>query len=572
MKTADLALINGKVLSVDLRKNVTRAEAVAVKDGKILAVGTSEEIKKHIGDLTEIVDCEGNTVLPGLADAHCHPSASANTYAACDLFNVVQETGESNESVIQKYVERLKAYTAAHPDSKVIRGGGWNRAFFNGSNGDHRVPDRHDLDAICSDRPMVLDSYCLHNIWVNTKALELAGLDADTPEPETGVIHREADGMPTGIFEEATAIEMLKNNLPDYDYTVEEYKEVFRKYQKEDANRYGVTLVCDAKHTDHAREAYRQMAQDQQLTLRARGVYTLDNQQPEQDWQAALNRKGKDDPNDLFQINTIKMFMEGEPCMMEPYSPEINEVNGNPPDYRGALFWTVEEGTEYMKKAIETGFQIHMHSMGSRTTKLCVDCLEEAQKVSNGNDRNVIAHLMEVRDEDAKRMGQLNIMANCQPRWMVHDTDVEHFYTPYFGREHAKRFYPNKKLLDAGCRVAYGTDFPVTPPPNPFHEIQCAMTRSVFPDAPDYRRFQGKVLDETERVSLIDAIQALTINSAYQNYLEEVTGSIEAGKSAELVLLDCDLEQLPAKQIYTVKVERTYFKGKLVYDGSESIE
>lgn len=566
MNTADLAFMNGKILSVDLQKQVTRAEAAAVKDGKILAVGTSEEIKAYIGNSTEIVDCGGNTLLPGLADAHCHPSASANTYAACDLFQITQEQGESNESVIKKYAEQLKAYVASHPDAKVIRGGGWNRAFFNGSNGDTRVPNRHDLDAVCSDRPMVLDSYCLHNIWVNTKALELAGLDADTPEPETGVIHREADGTPSGIFEEATAIELVKNNLPDYDYTVEEYKKVIKRYQLEDANRYGVTLVCDAKHTDNARKAYCQMAEDQQLTLRARGVYILDNAQPELDWQVALERKGKDCPNDLFQINTVKMFMEGEPCMMEPYDPKINEINGNPPDYCGALFWTREEGTAYMKKAIEAGYQIHMHSMGSRTTKLCIDCLEEAQKASNGNDRNVIAHLMEVRDEDAGRMGELNIMANCQPRWMVHDTDVEDFYTPYFGREHAEHFYPNKKLLDAGCRVAYGTDFPVTPPPNPFHEIQCAMTRSVFPDAADYERFQGRVLDEAEQVTLIDAIQALTINSAYQNFLEDVTGSIAVGKSAELVLLDCDLEQIPVEQIYDVQVERTYFKGKLVYD------
>ena len=126
-------------------------------------------------------------------------------------------------------------------------------------------------------------------------------------------------------------------------------------------------------------------------------------------------------------------------------------------------------------------------------------------------------------------------------------------------------FFPNKSFVDAGAIVAYGTDFPVTPPPNPFHEIQCAMTRSVFPDAPDYDRFKGKTLSQHECVSLKEAIRALTINGAYQTFLEDVTGSIEVGKSAELVILDCDIETVPAEEIYQVEAEQTIFKGKLVY-------
>lgn len=565
MNTADLVLINGKTFSVDLAGNVTRGEAIAVKDGKISAAGTTEEIRPYIGGCTEVIDCQGHTVLPGLCDGHCHAASSAGTYAACDLFNIYQEEGESNEAVIKKYTDRLRAYIEANPELEVIRGTGWNRAWFNGSNGDARVPNRYDLDAVLSEKPIVLESYCQHNIWVNTKAIELSGLTEDTPSPDTGVIHRETDGYPAGIFEEASAIELIKGNLPGYDYTVKQYKEVLLKYQKELANNYGVTLICDAFHTDNARQAYIELAEEGKLTMRVRGVYPLDNNRAEEDWQTALSRKGKDNRGDLFRIDTIKMFMEGTPCMLQPYNAQVNETAGREKDYRGDLFWTEKEGTEYMSRAIRNGFQVHMHAMGDQTVKTSIDCLQEAQKQSNSDNRNVIAHLMAVREEDIQRIADLSIICSCQPRWMVYDTDVEDFYKPCFGEERAMNVYPNKSFVDAGAIVAYGTDFPVTPPPNPFHEIQCAMTRSVFPDAPDYDRFKGKILSQQECVSLNEAIRALTINGAYQTFLEDVTGSIEVGKSAELVILDCDIETVPAEELYQVQAEQTIFKGKLVY-------
>lgn len=565
MEKADLVLIDGKVLSVDFHGKVTRAQAVAVKYSKILAVGSNRQIQEYIGENTAVINCKGNTVLPGLCDAHCHASASAGTYAACDLFHVFQEEGESNEAVIKKYTDRLTVYLTQHPEAKVIRGTGWNRAWFNGANGQDRLPTRHDLDAVCPDKPIVLESYCQHNIWVNTKAIELSGVTSNTAEPETGVIHRDADGTPTGIFEEAAAIELIKSNLPGYDYTVEQYKDVLLKYQKELANCYGITLIFDAFHTDNARTAYCQLAEEGRLKVRARGVYCVDNNRPEQDWNIACERKGRDNPNDLFQINTVKMFMEGEPCMMEPYSAEVNQISGKPVNYRGNLFWTREEGTHYMTRAIKAGFQIHMHSMGDQTTKTSIDCLKEAQKYSCGDNRNVIAHLMAVREEDKRRMADLGIVCNCQPRWMVYDTDVEDFYKPCFGEERALRFYPNKSLEAEGCTVAYGTDFPVTPPPNPYHEIQCALTRSVFPDAVDYDRFKGMILGDGEQVSLLSAIKSLTINGAYQNFLEDITGSIEPGKSAELVILNCDIEGLAKEELYAIQAETTIFKGEVVY-------
>ena len=179
--------------------------------------------------------------------------------------------------------------------------------------------------------------------------------------------------------------------------------------------------------------------------------------------------------------------------------------------------------------------------------------------------RNVIAHLMLVRDEDVKLMAENDIVANCQPRWMVYDSDIEGM-TPLVGAERAGKAYPLRAFLDEGVKVAFGTDFPVTPPPDTMHEIQCAMTRTVFPDAPDYDKFKGKVLGSEKPAALHEAVKAITLGGAYQMFLDDLTGSIEPGKSADLVIMDTDLENTPADMIYAAEVEKTLFKGKVVYE------
>lgn len=162
-------------------------------------------------------------------------------------------------------------------------------------------------------------------------------------------------------------------------------------------------------------------------------------------------------------------------------------------------------------------------------------------------------------------MAENDIVANCQPRWMVYDSDIEGM-TPLVGAERAGKAYPLRAFLDEGVKVAFGTDFPVTPPPDTMHEIQCAMTRTVFPDAPDYDKFKGKVLGSEKPTALHEAVKAITLGGAYQMFLDDLTGSIEPGKSADLVIMDTDLENTPADMIYAAEVEKTLFKGKVVYE------
>ncbi len=558
---AETVLLNGKIYSVNADNSLQRGTAIAIKDGIIADVGDDETIKKLINENTLVIDCSGKTILPGLCDAHCHPSIAAAVYAGCDLFGIYLQENETPDEVIDKYLERLKKFADSHPDNALIRGTGWVQGNFITD----RKPTRQDLDRICSDRPVILESFCQHSLWVNTKALEIAGIDKDTPDVYAGEIVRDDEGNPTGYFKEPEAMDLIKMNVPGYDFSVEEYKDAFLFYQREFANRYGVTMVQDCMHSDNAREAYVQLAKEGRLTVRARGVYMLEPGSFKEQLPGFIQRKGTDDVGNDFRIDTIKIFAEGLFVLNEPFADEFIAENGMPKGYKGTPYWDDRDLEKSIEKSMEAGFDVHIHAMGDASVHQAAKCIREAQENTGIKKRNVIAHLMLVDDESYENMEKADIIANCQPRWMVYDSDIWGMF-PMIGEKRSLESYPLRGFLDRGITVAFGTDFPVTPPPDTMHEIQCAMTRSVFPDAPDYEKFKGKVLGDEKPAELEDAVKSLSINGAYQMNLEDITGSIEVGKSADLVILDSNLEDAPVDEIYSIAVEKTIFKGRVVYD------
>lgn len=561
MATADLILKNGKIFSVSADDSLTGGEAVVIKDGKIENICSSDEALKYAGDNTEIIDCGGNTILPGLCDAHCHPSIAAAVYAGCNLFGIYIQENETPDEVIDKYLARLKDFADSHPDNALIRGTGWVQGNFITD----RKPTRQDIDRICSDRPVILESFCQHSLWVNTKALEIAGVNKDTPDVYAGEIVRDEHGNPTGYFKEPEAMDLIKLNVPGYDFSVEEYKDAFLFYQSEFANKYGVTLVQDCANSDNAREAYVQLAWEGRLTVRARGVYVLEPASFKEQLPQFIQRKGTDDVNTDFRIDTIKIFAEGLFVLNEPFADEFISENGMPKGYKGTPYWNDEDLEKSIEDSIKAGFDVHIHAMGDASVHQAAKCIREAQENTGIKKRNVIAHLMLVDDESYENMKKADIIANCQPRWMVYDSDIAGMF-PMIGEERSLKSYPLREFLDRGITVAFGTDFPVTPPPDTMHEVQCAMTRSVFPDAPDYEKFRGKILGDEKPAELKDAIKSLSLNGAYQMNLEDITGSIEVGKSADLVILDSNLEDAPVDEIYSIAVEKTIFKGRVVYN------
>lgn len=565
MSTADLILTNGKVYSVTMDDRIIRAEAVAVKDGKIIEIGSSDDIGKLADDSTEIIDCRGNTILPGLCDSHCHPSIAATSMKSADLFGVYREEGQSADEVIDILTDKLREYVEAHPKDKVIRGTGW---IFQNFNPAERMPTRHDLDKVCSDRPVILESFCQHNLWVNTKAIEIAGVDENTPDTSIGRIFREDNGYPEGVFADPEAMEYIKMGVPGYDLSVEEYKEAIKWYQHECANKYGVTFVQDCMHSDNAREAYRQLAEEGELTIRLRGVYLLQPARYKEDMPQFIARKGSDNAGNDFRIDTIKMFAEGNFNLIGGYLPEYCEATNVPGDFNGPLYWPDDVFIEYAEKAMNAGFNVHVHAMGDGSVKQSAECLAEAQHRAGKQPRNIIAHAMLTPDETAKLMGEEKIIAACQPAWMMFEDDVTGEIA-MMGREKALQSYPFRKFIDNGVTVAFGTDFPVTPPPDTMDEICVAMTRSVNPGSFGYDKYKGQTLGDEKPATLAEAVKCLSINGAFQMLGEEYTGSIEKGKSAELVVLDSDIENTPAEKIYDIKIAKTFFKGRKVYDLSE---
>lgn len=565
MQAPELILTNGKVYSVALDDRIIRGEAVAVRDGKIQKVGSTSDVMAFADEHTEIVDCGGNTILPGLCDAHCHPSIAVSVVSGADLFGVYRQEGQSADDVIGILMARLKDYVDAHPEQEVIRGTGWIYHDFNPS---ERFPTRHDIDRICADRPVILESFCQHNLWTNTKAIEIAGVNEKTPDTVIGRIYREEDGFPQGVFNDPEAMELIKMGVPGYDLSVEDYKKGILWYQKECANRYGVTFVQDCMHSDNAREAYRQLAEEEALTLRMRGVYHLKPDQYVDQMPQFIARKGKDNVGDDFRIDTVKMFAEGAFNLIDGYLPQFCEALHVPADYNGELYWSDDVFVEYAAKAMEAGFNVHVHAMGDGAVKQSAACLVKAQQVTGKQPRNIIAHVMLTPDETAELMGREKIIANCQPAWMMLEADVSGEIA-MMGKEKALQSYPLRKFLDRGVIVAFGTDFPVTPPPDTMQEICVCMNRTITPGALGYEKFKGQVLGDEKPASLSEAVKALSINGAYQMFGEEYTGSIEPGKSAELVVLDSDIEAVPKEQIYRIKIAKTFFKGRKVFDIEE---
>lgn len=561
----ELILMNGKVYSITLDGKEIHGEAVAVKDGLIFDVGSNEDIKNLADENTEIVDCKGNTILPGLTDGHCHPAIAGAAAMAADLYGVYREEGQTSDDVIEILMERLRKHLEEHPDDKVVRGIGWVYSIFATAN--DRMPNRHDIDRICADRPVILESFCQHNIWVNTKAIEVAGVDANTPDPVTGKIYREENGYPEGVFADPEAMLLIKENVPGYELSVEEYKECLRWYQREGANKYGVTFVQDCMCNDTAREAYRQMAEDGELTIRLRGVYHLEPSRYEEQMPEFIERKGRDNVKDDFQINTVKMFAEGDFSFIDGYLPEYCEENNLPSDYNPDLYWEDDVFVEYATKAMDAGFNVHVHAMGDKSVVQTAECLAKAQHNSGKKPGNIIAHLMVTPDETAELMGREEIIACCQPSWFMLEDDVM-VVVSEVGEEKGLKSYPYRKFRDNGVRVAFGTDFPVTPPPCTMHEIGTAMTRTVNEGYFSYEKYKGQILGDEKPATLAEAIQSISINGAFELKGDAYTGSIEKGKSAELVVLDSDIEATDPKDIHKIRIAQTYFKGKKVYDST----
>ena len=564
---AEKFYLNAAVYSVAMDGTETRAEALAVKDGKFVFIGSNEEAKKYIGEGTEVKDCAGGSILPGFCDAHMHFINSVQRFGVVDLNNLATDPEhQTPDEIIALMQERIRAFAEKHPNCQCIQGSGWDRMWFAGGlSGIVRPITRHDIDAVVSDRPVVLSSYCGHVCLMNTKALEACGATKDMPDPEAGIIRREPDGTPDGYLQEPVIIVPLVSKVPGYVFTAEQVKDGMLEAQELFHSR-GFTMLSDCMGNDPSYRLLKSMAESGELKLRVDGVYNINDATREADLESAIALRGAYDYEDLFKVDTMKYFVDGSLSMCEPYSDKYYAINGGE-KARVPLLWNEQNLMESIEKVQAAGFNIHVHGMGDYAAKYTVDCFINAQNKYNkdGKLRNILAHCYYVKPEDRIRMGENHIIASIQPQWECESDISAPSETMFVGKERHHDCYPNKSFVDAGVVCAYGSDFTVTIP-NGLEGIQVAMTRRVTSKDPLYEPYKDvPALNPDECVSLKEAVKGQTINGAYQFHREDITGSIELGKSADFVLLDGNIENTPADRIVDLNVLETVFKGESVF-------
>ena len=535
-RPADLVLRNGAVYTVDSARSW--AHAVAISAGRIVFVGTERAVEPWIGPRTRVVDLAGKMVLPAFHDSHVHPVTSGIEAVECNLHDL-----QTRDEVL----EAIARYAAAHPDRSWIRGSGWELPVF-----ENASPSKALLDRIVPDRPVYLEAMDSHSAWVNSRALDAAGLTKATPDPPHGRIERDpTTGEPSGTLRE-DAMGLVARHLPPRAH--EDYEEGLRRALRV-ANGLGLTSLEEADATEDILGAYAALDRRGKLTARVRAALHVD---PDAGLAqvAALAGLRKKYRGHRLRPDAVKIFADGvlearTAALLEPYIG-YGEDRGKPnlePDAFRPLAAALDRA----------GFQIHVHAIGDRAIRMTLDALESARKENGARDsRHHIAHLELIEPEDIPRFRRLGVVANFQPFWANGDKYVTELTEPRLGPARSRWLYPIASVVRSGAVVAFGSDWSVSSM-NPLDGIEVALTRRQSSLG------AGPAWLPEERIALPEAIAAYTINGAYLDFTEGETGSIEVGKAADLIVVDRNLFELPASRIHEAKVLLTLLDGREVH-------
>jgi len=538
---ADRVLLNGAVYTVDAERSW--AEAVAIKDGKIIYVGDNEGAGAYISTQSEIIDLVGQMLLPGFHDSHVHILTGIMDEDECDLLRI-----PTAEEVAVKLKECTEL--AGIGDDKWIIGGGWGEWLWPEAN-----PQKGLLDILFPDRPVYLESSFGHAAWVNSKAMEVIGIDADTPSPDAGVIERDPEtGEPSGTLRDAATL-LVKNRLPPLSLDQQTNRV---RAAVDYAHSFGITAVIEPGVDEELLAPILNLSDTAGLDMRAVMSVSPINWSPGtfDDGVFAFLEGREQWRRENIEVDSVKVYMDGvieygTSPLLEPYE---DEHYGS-----GEFFYEQEDVDRYFQYFDEIGLQIHVHAIGDAAIRRALNGFE-AMRAANGmsDNRHQIVHLQLIHEDDRPRFGELNIGAVFQSLWAYPDPAALELDVPMLGKERTWQMYPIKSIQGAGGRIVGGSDYFVTDI-NPLLAIETAVTRQN-PWTND-----GLVLNADERVDLATMIEAYTINGAYQMKLDDVQGSIEVGKRADLVVLDRNLFEIPASEISEAKVMMTIFNGKTVY-------
>ena len=521
-------------------------EALAVVDGRLAAVGPDATLRRWIGSRTRVIELRGRTVTPGFGDAHVHPVTSGLDRLRCDLTGV---------RGLAAYLDAIAAYAASHPDEEWIRGSGWSMADFPGG-----IADGADLDRIVPDRPVYLETRDGHTAWVNSVALARAGITSATPDPRDGRIERDAAGRPVGTLQEGARVPLYDVLPADTD---EEVVAALRLAQTE-LHALGITNWQDAQVEATTDVAYTTMADRGELTARVVGALSWDETRGPEQIEDLLERRART-ARPRYAPTSVKFFADGilenfTGAVLEPYLDRDGQPTSNLGD---SLIESAAFGAA-VTRLDALGFQVHVHAIGDRAVRQALDAIEVARRANGPSDtRPQIAHLQLVHPDDLGRFRALGVVADVQAYWAVLEDQMEQLTIPFVGPERAGRMYPVGSMLRAGATIAMGSDWSVSTA-DPLLQMEVAVER-----VSDEHRGRRPAFLPDERIGLDDALAGFTRGSAWANHLDGEVGSIEVGKTADLVVLDRDLFDRGAGAIGEARVIATFIDGEAVYERPE---
>jgi predicted amidohydrolase YtcJ len=525
-----LIIDNVRGYSFDNNRQLFEFTALAVRDGRVLATGNADLADSYPN--AKVRDGNGKTLLPGLIDAHGHISSLGYALLSIDVRGLQSA---------QQVAAKVAAYADKNPQLSWIQGRGWNQVLWPGK----QFPNMADLDAQIADRPVWLERIDGHAGWANKKAMQLAGITRDSVSPPGGEIIRDSQGEPSGVLID-NAMRLVMDIIPKPNSA-----EI--KLALDTVSRHllslGITSAHDAGVLSPEHKVYRQLADSGEMQVRIYGMYSS----TEQDLQQVLAAGHSSDPSELYSMRSIKIYTDGAlgsrgAAMLEPYSDR--------PGHRGLLLTSREELQRLYQQAIKADFQIAIHAIGDEGNRIGLDVLEQTYAEFGGRHlRHRIEHSQVVALSDIPRFKHLDVIPSMQP---THATSDMNMAEDRIGAERLKGAYAWRSFLKQGSRVVSGSDFPIELA-NAFHGIHAAVTRQDRNNQPE----AGWIPEQA--MSLEDTMRSFSIDAAWAAHQENSLGGLTPGKWADFILLDQDIYQIPAQDIWKTQVLETWLAGELVY-------
>ncbi len=549
-QAADVVLRNGAVYTMESKN--PKAEAIAVTGKKISYVGTNKGAEALIGKNTKVIDLKGQMLLPGFVESHIHPTLAILTLGA-DL----------QSDSVNEVLGKIKAWADANPDARLIQGFGWRYTLFPTTG-----PNKADLDRLFPDRPVFLVAIDVHSVWCNSKALELAGIDATTPDPAPGISYFQRDpktNEPTGWVVEILAEQMLlaKLNPPTPEAVNAAAADKIREF-----STAGITALWDAgigiMPTELGLAGYQQLEKEGRLPVRIVASYYWNNPAITDPVEKVVALR-KQFHSELVQARTLKILFDGGEAQ---HTAAMLKAYADKPGAHGDYQVDKKLVEAAVLKAQAKGIDTHAHTVGDRAVRDYLDAVEAARKAyPKSPSRHTAAHVSFLTDEEVGRLPKLDVTMQTSAQWVMPDPTM-YRSAQIVGEEVAFReWYRMNSVLKAGGRLALGTDWPAANYSaiyRPLEAIQVAMTRAILPQY-GKEQFTPVLPPPNERITLDQALKASTLDAAYVLGLEDKIGSLEVGKLADMVVLEKDLHHIAPSEISTTQVKMTMMNGKITY-------